>query len=149
MYTTKWTGWVGWIAKASEDPSLGSWVTHPLSVLPGVPTSHLWNKHQKPCKPCTKQDMWNQTWYQLHFRATLFHNYWYTIKQSVVMSLHRALPWLVVTIDSIDINWIKQPGKKLLILSYNHNTLTTLETPGLWGNLLLVSRTLLQLWNAF
>ena len=46
-----------------EGPTLGSWVTHSLSVSPSVPTSHPWNKHQTPCKPCTKQDMWNQTWY--------------------------------------------------------------------------------------
>ena len=37
--------------------SLGSWVTHPLSMLPSVPTSHPGNTHQTPCKSCTKQDM--------------------------------------------------------------------------------------------
>ena len=51
--------WVGWIAEASETSTLGYWVTHPLSVLPSVPTS--WDipetKHQTPHKPCTKQDM--------------------------------------------------------------------------------------------
>ena len=26
-------------------PTLGSWVTHPPSVLPSVPTFHLWSKH--------------------------------------------------------------------------------------------------------
>ena len=63
-----------WIAQASEVPTLGSLVTHSLSVLPSVPRS---NKRQTPCKPCTKHDVWNQTWYHLHrsLRATLFHNY--------------------------------------------------------------------------
>ena len=79
MHATKQTGWVGWIAQASEVPTLGSWVTHPLSVLPSVPMSHPWNKHQTLYKLCTKQDMWNQTWYHLHLGATLFYNY--TIKQ--------------------------------------------------------------------
>ena len=36
--------WVRWIAEASEAATLGSWVTHPLSVLPSVPLSHTWNK---------------------------------------------------------------------------------------------------------
>ena len=48
--------WVGWMVQASEGPTLGSWVTHALSVLPSVPTSYPWNKYQTPCKPCTKQD---------------------------------------------------------------------------------------------
>ena len=75
VHITKWTGWVGWITQASEGPTLGSWVTHPLSMLPNVSKSHHWNEHQTPCKPCTKQDTWIQTWYHLHLRATLFHNY--------------------------------------------------------------------------
>ena len=55
QYATKQTlGWVGWLAQASEGPTLGSWVTHPLSVLPSVPTPHPWSEHQTPCKPCTK-----------------------------------------------------------------------------------------------
>ena len=58
------------VDNASEGPTLASWETHPLSVLPSVPTSHPWNEHQTPCKPCTKQDMWNQTWYHLHLRAS-------------------------------------------------------------------------------
>ena len=46
--------WVGWIAEASEASTLGSWVTHPLSVCHcPIPET----KHQTPCKPCTKQDM--------------------------------------------------------------------------------------------
>ena len=44
-----------------------SWVTHPLSVLPSIPTSHPWKKHQTPCKSdCTSGSL-------------LLHNY--TIKQ--------------------------------------------------------------------
>ena len=43
-----------WVAQTSEGPTLGSWVTHPLSVLPSLPMSHPWNKHQTPCKPCNK-----------------------------------------------------------------------------------------------
>ena len=62
---------------------------YPLSVLPSVFTSHPRNKHQTPCKPCTKQDMWNQTWYHLHLRATSFHNY--TIEQRVACLHWRLL----------------------------------------------------------
>ena len=69
--------WVGWIREAFEVPTLGSWVTHPLSVLPSVPLSHPWNKtpntmqtmHQARHVHETKRD----TMY-LHLSATLFHN---------------------------------------------------------------------------
>ena len=46
-----------------------------VCYIPSVPTFHPWNKHQTPCKPCTKQDTRNH----LYLRVTLFHNY--TIKQ--------------------------------------------------------------------
>ena len=75
VHITKRTGWVGWITQATEGPTLGSWVTHPLSMLLNVSKSHHWNEHQTLCEPCTKQDTWNQTWYHLHLRATLFNNY--------------------------------------------------------------------------
>ena len=79
-----------------EGPTLGSWVTHPLSVLPSVPTSYPWNKHQTPCKPCTKQGMWNQTWYiPLIPRG---HNY--TLKQCEYLA-HLIMPKLIVFITSI------------------------------------------------
>ena len=67
--------WVGWIAEASEASTLGSWVTHPLSVLPSVSMSHPWNKYQKPCKPCTKQDtcMKIPLTPQGHFVPGLYH----------------------------------------------------------------------------
>ena len=90
MHATKQTGWVGWIAQASVGPILGSCMTHPLSLLPSV-LSHPWNKHQTPGKLCTKHDTWNQTWYHLHVRATLFHNY--TLKQHVV-----CLHWRLVVL---------------------------------------------------
>ena len=61
-------------SQTSEGPTLGSWVTQPLSVLPSVPTSHSWNQQQIPCKPCTKQDTWNQKWNHLHLSASLFHS---------------------------------------------------------------------------
>ena len=72
--------WVRWVAEASEAPTLGSWVTHPLSVLHSVPLSHAWNKtpdtmHHALSRICA----WNQMWCHLHLRATLFHNY--TIEQ--------------------------------------------------------------------
>ena len=61
-----------------------------------------WNKHQTPCKPCTKQDMWNQTWYvPLILGDTFFHNY--TLKQCEVC-LHWScliMPKLIVFITSI------------------------------------------------
>ena len=60
MYATKWTGWMWWTTQAPEGPTLGSSMTHPLSVLASVPMFHLWNEHQKPCKPSTKQDMWTK-----------------------------------------------------------------------------------------
>ena len=60
-------------------------VTHPLFYLVCQLMFHPWNEHQTPYKPCTKQDMWSQTWF---LRATLFHNY--TIKQRGVW-LHSSL----------------------------------------------------------
>ena len=71
VHATKPTKWMGWIPQASGWPT----VTRPLSMLPCVPRSHPWNKHQTPCWPCSKQEMSNQMWYHLHLRATLFHNY--------------------------------------------------------------------------
>ena len=62
FYIQTSTGPVGWLAQASEGPTLESWVTHPLSVLHSVPTLHPWNEYQTPCKPCTKQDTWNEMW---------------------------------------------------------------------------------------
>ena len=46
-----------------------SWVTHSLSVLPSMPMSHPWKKHQTPCK------MWNQKWLYLRitFVTQLYH----------------------------------------------------------------------------
>ena len=72
--------------------SLGYWVTHPLSVLPSVPTSHPWNKTHHTNHALSRTCAWNQTWYHLHFRVTFFNNY--TIKQRGVY-LHWRL--LVVT----------------------------------------------------
>ena len=56
------------------------------TVLPSVPinvSSLKWTPDT--IKPCTKQDMWSQTWF---LRATLFHNY--TIKRRGVC-LHSSL----------------------------------------------------------
>ena len=62
--------WVGWIAEASDAPTLGSWVTHPLSVLPSAPTSHPWNKTHHANHALSRTCAWNQTWYYLHLRVT-------------------------------------------------------------------------------
>ena len=55
---------------------------NPLRAELHIATSP-WNKHQTPCKPCTKQDMWKQTCYfftencwitpQGHFVPQLYH----------------------------------------------------------------------------
>jgi len=77
-------------------PLIGYWVTHPLCVLPSVPTSNPWNK-----TPDTMQTRhhanhalsrtWacNQTWYHLHHRVTFVNNY--TIKQRGVRLHWRLL----------------------------------------------------------
>ena len=47
---------------------------HWLIVLPSVPMSHPWNKHQTPCKPCTiKQDTWTTLAPQGHYVPQLYH----------------------------------------------------------------------------
>ena len=76
--------WVGWIAEASEAPTLGSWVAHPLSVLPVCHCLISETKHQTPC---TKQDV-HETKRGINY--TLVHNY--TIEQHGVC-LHW---WLLV-----------------------------------------------------
>ena len=63
------------------------WHTHLVCYPVGhCPISET--KHQTPCKPC-RTCAWNQMWYNLHLRATLFHNY--TIEQQGVCLHWRLL----------------------------------------------------------
>ena len=59
VHVMKQTGLVGWRALHWGPEWHTHWVCYPVCQHP-IPA---WNKHQTPCKPCTKQDMWNQTWY--------------------------------------------------------------------------------------
>ena len=63
--------------KVSGVDSTSLWGAYP-GVLSGTPTDCVTQcanvPHQTPCKPCTKQDKWNQMWCHMHLRATLFYN---------------------------------------------------------------------------
>ena len=84
--------WVGWIAEASEAPSypgvLSDTPTECVTQCATVPSLKQNTRHYANhalSRICAR----NQTWYHLHLRATLFHNY--TIKQCGVCLHWRLL----------------------------------------------------------
>ena len=47
----------------TQNVNCGYVLSLPNPTPADIPHISPWNKHQTPCKPCTKQDVWNQTWY--------------------------------------------------------------------------------------
>ena len=69
--------WVSWVASVSpsgvESVSINCAYVPPLPNPTPADITHTspWNKHQTPCKPCTKQDLWNQTWYSFTINCSI------------------------------------------------------------------------------
>ena len=75
----------------------------------GIPaTFQMWQYHfskrtvqQKqtpdPMQPCTKQDSWNQMWYHLHLRATLFHKAAHGMSKLKTSSFDKNTVWYTTT----------------------------------------------------
>ena len=114
-HLTKWTGLSGVDSTSLWGAYPVVLVTHPLSVLPSVSMSHPWNEHQTPCKPCTKQDSWNQAWY--HF--TLFHNYTHDNSTGYVFTAWRLLVFAVMGVPLIFLFLVC----KLIVASGTHSGL--------------------------